>query len=145
LEVLFYSCSSSFYQNRHGFDFFLRHFGPKESRTWIHINRGSANFFEILFDQLQKIKMLITGKVLGLKHFGNLLVMNGDMEAVQVIGAAGGEDQERGRIRGVVGGSAQVTRAACGDCRLSRAAQRVVMLWGGELTLSGMRSFGASM
>jgi hypothetical protein len=115
----------------------LRHFVPKESQTWIHINRGSANFFEILFDQLQKIKMLITGKVLGLKHFGNLLAMNVDMEAVQVLGAAGGEDQERGKIRGVGGSSARVTRAACGDCRFSRAPQRVVM-WGGELTLSGM-------
>ncbi|KAJ7884464.1 hypothetical protein B0H13DRAFT_1889961 [Mycena leptocephala] len=32
----------------------------------------------------------------------NLLVTNADMEAVQVLRAAGGEDQERGTIRGVV-------------------------------------------
>jgi hypothetical protein len=68
----------------------------------------------------------------------NLLVMNADMEVVQVLGAAGGEDKERGIIRGVVGSSVRVTWAACGSCRFSRVAQRVVMLWGGDLTLSGM-------
>jgi hypothetical protein len=42
-------------------------------------NRGGANFFENLFAQLQKIKIVITGQVVGLKHFvkgGNLIVMN---------------------------------------------------------------------
>jgi nucleoside diphosphate kinase len=68
----------------------------------------------------------------------NLLVMNADMEAVQVLGAADGEDQERGTIRGVVGSDVRVTRAACHSCRFSRAAQRVLMLWGGELALRGM-------
>jgi hypothetical protein len=63
--------------------------------------------------------------------------MNADMEAVQVLGAAGGEDQERGIICGVVDSDVRVTRAACGSCRCSRAAQRVVMMWGGELTLDG--------
>lgn len=56
-----------------------------------YINRSSADFFEILFDELQRIKKLITGKILGLKRFvrgGNLLVMNADMEAAQVLGAA---------------------------------------------------------
>jgi hypothetical protein len=60
------------------------------------------------------------------------------MEAVQVLGAAGGEDQEWGRIQGVVGSDVRVTRATCGSCRFSQAAQRVVVWWGGELTLSGM-------
>ncbi|KAJ7225152.1 hypothetical protein C8J57DRAFT_1590385, partial [Mycena rebaudengoi] len=56
-----------------------------------YINRASTDFFEILFDEVQKIKKEITGKVLGLKRFvrgGNLLVMNADMEAAQVLGAA---------------------------------------------------------
>ncbi|KAF7326552.1 hypothetical protein MVEN_02608400 [Mycena venus] len=56
-----------------------------------YVNRSSADFFEILFDELQEIKKCITGKVLGMKRFvsgGNLLVMNADMEAAQVLGAA---------------------------------------------------------
>ncbi|KAJ6472079.1 hypothetical protein C8R45DRAFT_1164911 [Mycena sanguinolenta] len=56
-----------------------------------YTNRSSADAFEMLFDELQKIKKLITGKVLGMKRFvpgGHLLVMNADMEAAQVIGAA---------------------------------------------------------
>ncbi|KAF7359625.1 hypothetical protein MVEN_00686300 [Mycena venus] len=56
-----------------------------------YVNRSSADFFEILFDELQEIKKRITGKVLGMKRFvsgGNLLVMNADMEAAQVLGAA---------------------------------------------------------
>ena len=56
-----------------------------------YTNRSSADAFEMLFDELQRIKKLITGKVLGMKRFvpgGNLLVMNADMEAAQVIGAA---------------------------------------------------------
>ncbi|KAJ6603588.1 hypothetical protein DFH09DRAFT_1354717 [Mycena vulgaris] len=56
-----------------------------------YINRASTDFFEILFDELQKIKKRITKKVLGLKRFvpgGNLLVMNADMEAAQILGAA---------------------------------------------------------
>ncbi|KAK7036861.1 hypothetical protein R3P38DRAFT_3350628 [Favolaschia claudopus] len=56
-----------------------------------YINRASADFYEILFDELQRVKELITGKVLGMKRFvpgGNLLVMNADMEAAQVIGIA---------------------------------------------------------
>lgn len=56
-----------------------------------YVNRASADFYEILFDELQRIKKLITGKFLGMKRFvpgGNLLAMNADMEAAQVIGAA---------------------------------------------------------
>ncbi|KAK6974246.1 hypothetical protein R3P38DRAFT_2447950, partial [Favolaschia claudopus] len=56
-----------------------------------YINRASADFYKILFDELQRVKELITGKVLGMKRFvpgGNLLVMNADMEAAQVIGIA---------------------------------------------------------
>ncbi|KAK7034090.1 hypothetical protein R3P38DRAFT_3496289 [Favolaschia claudopus] len=55
------------------------------------VERASADFYEILFDELQRVKELITGKVLGMKRFvpgGNLLVMNADMEAAQVIGIA---------------------------------------------------------
>ncbi|KAJ7818728.1 hypothetical protein B0H13DRAFT_1922131 [Mycena leptocephala] len=59
--------------------------------------------------------------------------------------AAGGEDQERGTIQGVVGSRVRATRAACGSCRFSRATQRVVMLWGGELNLRCMRGPEASM
>ncbi|KAK7008311.1 hypothetical protein R3P38DRAFT_3280934 [Favolaschia claudopus] len=56
-----------------------------------YINRSSADFYEILFDELQQVKKLITGKVFGMKRFvkgGNLLVMNADMEAAQVLGIA---------------------------------------------------------
>ncbi|KAJ7746136.1 hypothetical protein DFH07DRAFT_1063038 [Mycena maculata] len=56
-----------------------------------YINRASTDFYEVLFDELQRVKKLITDKVLGFKRFvrgGNLLVMNADMEAAQVLGAA---------------------------------------------------------
>lgn len=56
-----------------------------------YVNRSSADFFEELFDELQDLKRAITGKVLGMKRFvrgGNILVMNADMEAAQVLGAA---------------------------------------------------------
>lgn len=57
-----------------------------------YVNRSSPDFYEILFDELQRIKKKkITGKVLGIQRFvpgGNLLVMNADMEAVQIVGAA---------------------------------------------------------
>ncbi|KAJ7084961.1 hypothetical protein C8R44DRAFT_894074 [Mycena epipterygia] len=57
----------------------------------LYLKAVQRDFFEILFDELQRIKKLITGKILGLKCFvrgGNLLVMNADMEAAQVLGAA---------------------------------------------------------
>ncbi|KAF7335140.1 hypothetical protein MVEN_02265100 [Mycena venus] len=56
-----------------------------------YVNRSSTDFYEILFDELQRIKKKITGKVLGMQRFvpgGNLLVMNADMEAAQIIGVA---------------------------------------------------------
>jgi hypothetical protein len=48
-----------------------------------------ADFFESLFNELQCIKLTVTGKPLVLKKFipdGNLLVTNVDMDAVHVIG-----------------------------------------------------------
>ncbi|KAJ7785121.1 hypothetical protein DFH07DRAFT_934967 [Mycena maculata] len=54
-----------------------------------YINRASTNFFEELFDELQRVKLLVTGKPIGLKKFvpgGNLLVMNTDMDGAQILG-----------------------------------------------------------
>ncbi|KAJ7434269.1 hypothetical protein B0H11DRAFT_2118810 [Mycena galericulata] len=54
-----------------------------------YINRASADFVETLFDELQRVKLQVTGKPMLLKKFvrgGNLLVMNADMEAAQVVG-----------------------------------------------------------
>ncbi|KAJ7476393.1 hypothetical protein B0H11DRAFT_1810084 [Mycena galericulata] len=54
-----------------------------------YINRASADFFETLFDELQRVKLQVTGKPMPLKKIvrgGNLLVMNADMEAAQVVG-----------------------------------------------------------
>ncbi|KAJ7774537.1 hypothetical protein DFH07DRAFT_952250 [Mycena maculata] len=54
-----------------------------------YINRASTNFFEELFDELQRVKLLVTGKPIGLKKFvpgGNLLVMNADMDGAQILG-----------------------------------------------------------
>ncbi|KAJ6604903.1 hypothetical protein B0H10DRAFT_2077675, partial [Mycena sp. CBHHK59/15] len=52
-------------------------------------NGASADFFELLFDELQRVKLMVTGKPIPLKRFvrgGNLLVTNVDMDAAQVIG-----------------------------------------------------------
>ncbi|KAJ7264262.1 hypothetical protein C8J57DRAFT_1718701 [Mycena rebaudengoi] len=54
-----------------------------------YITGASADFFELLFDELQRVKLMVTGKPLPLKAFvpgGNLLVTNVDMDAAQVIG-----------------------------------------------------------
>ncbi|KAJ7138486.1 hypothetical protein C8R43DRAFT_1109764 [Mycena crocata] len=54
-----------------------------------YINRASTDFFELIFDELQRIKLEVTGKPIALKRFvpdGNLLVMNVDMDGAQVIG-----------------------------------------------------------
>ncbi|KAJ6614399.1 hypothetical protein B0H10DRAFT_1950764 [Mycena sp. CBHHK59/15] len=54
-----------------------------------YINRASADFFEQVFDELQRVKLLITGKPMPLKRFvsgGNLLFMNADMDTAQIIG-----------------------------------------------------------
>ncbi|KAJ7203392.1 hypothetical protein C8J57DRAFT_1101243 [Mycena rebaudengoi] len=55
-----------------------------------YINKASADFFELLFDEVQHVKLQVTGKPIPLKKFvpgGNLIAMNADMEAAQVIGA----------------------------------------------------------
>ncbi|KAJ7509224.1 hypothetical protein B0H11DRAFT_1847103 [Mycena galericulata] len=54
-----------------------------------YINRASTDFFEQVFDELQRIKLMVTGKPIALKRFvpgGNLLVMNADMDGAQAIG-----------------------------------------------------------
>ncbi|KAJ6523706.1 hypothetical protein B0H10DRAFT_2249742 [Mycena sp. CBHHK59/15] len=54
-----------------------------------YINGSSADFFELLFDELQKRKLEVTGKPIAFKIFvpgGNLLVANVDMDTAQVIG-----------------------------------------------------------
>ncbi|KAJ6595251.1 hypothetical protein DFH09DRAFT_1413358 [Mycena vulgaris] len=54
-----------------------------------YINGASADFFELLFDELQRVKREVTGKPLPFKTFipdGNLLVTNVDMDAAHVIG-----------------------------------------------------------
>ncbi|KAJ6547845.1 hypothetical protein B0H10DRAFT_2237097 [Mycena sp. CBHHK59/15] len=54
-----------------------------------YIDGASADFFELLFDELQRIKCEVTGKPLAFKTFlpdGNLLVTNVDMDPAQVIG-----------------------------------------------------------
>ncbi|KAJ7830499.1 hypothetical protein B0H14DRAFT_3143490 [Mycena olivaceomarginata] len=56
-----------------------------------YVNWATTDYYEILFDELQRIKLQITKKVLRFKRFvpgGNLLAMNVDMEAAQVLGAA---------------------------------------------------------
>ncbi|KAJ6631823.1 hypothetical protein B0H10DRAFT_1937586 [Mycena sp. CBHHK59/15] len=56
-----------------------------------YVTRSTADYFEILFDEVQRIKFDITGSFLRLKVFvrdGNLLAMIADMEAAQVLGAA---------------------------------------------------------
>ncbi|KAJ7455398.1 hypothetical protein FB451DRAFT_1515958, partial [Mycena latifolia] len=54
-----------------------------------YINRASTDFFEQVFDELQRVKLMVTGKPIPLKKFvpgGNLLVMNSDMDGAQVLG-----------------------------------------------------------
>ncbi|KAJ7736698.1 hypothetical protein B0H16DRAFT_1326459, partial [Mycena metata] len=54
-----------------------------------YINRASADFFEKVFDELQRVKLMVTGKPIPLKRFvpgGNLLVMNADMDGAQILG-----------------------------------------------------------
>ncbi|KAJ6587751.1 hypothetical protein B0H10DRAFT_1954453 [Mycena sp. CBHHK59/15] len=54
-----------------------------------YINRTSADFFEQVFDELQRVKLLVTGRPIPLKRFvpgGNLQVMNADMDGAQIIG-----------------------------------------------------------
>jgi hypothetical protein len=54
-----------------------------------YITGASADFFESLFNELRRIKLIVTGKPLALKEFvpdGNLLVTNVDTDAAQVLG-----------------------------------------------------------
>ncbi|KAJ7743687.1 hypothetical protein DFH07DRAFT_964017 [Mycena maculata] len=54
-----------------------------------YINGASADFFEDLFDELQRVKLMVTGKPIALKRFvrgGNLLVTNVDMDGAQALG-----------------------------------------------------------
>ncbi|KAJ7208565.1 hypothetical protein GGX14DRAFT_317925, partial [Mycena pura] len=53
------------------------------------VQRGSTDFFEALFDELQHVKLMVTGKPIPFKRFvrgGNLLVTNLDMDGAQAIG-----------------------------------------------------------
>ncbi|KAK7020821.1 hypothetical protein R3P38DRAFT_2534835, partial [Favolaschia claudopus] len=50
---------------------------------------ASADFFEQLFDELQRMKLMFTGRPIPFKKFvrgGNLLVTNLDMDTAQVLG-----------------------------------------------------------
>ncbi|KAF7328489.1 hypothetical protein MVEN_02535900 [Mycena venus] len=54
-----------------------------------YINRASTDFFERIFDELQQVKLAVTGKPMPLKRFvpgGNLEVMNADMDGAQILG-----------------------------------------------------------
>ncbi|KAJ6500282.1 hypothetical protein DFH09DRAFT_1289819 [Mycena vulgaris] len=56
-----------------------------------YINGTSADFYESLYDKFQEVKLELSGKPVGFKRFiegGNILAMNSDMEAAQVLGAA---------------------------------------------------------
>ncbi|KJA15424.1 hypothetical protein HYPSUDRAFT_80527 [Hypholoma sublateritium FD-334 SS-4] len=57
----------------------------------VYLDCADMSHYEQLFDNLQKLIKTITGKALAFKRFstdGNLLCMNADMEAAQVLGAA---------------------------------------------------------
>ncbi|KAJ7912742.1 hypothetical protein B0H13DRAFT_2659938 [Mycena leptocephala] len=54
-----------------------------------YINRASTDFFKQVFDELQRVKLMVTGRPMPLKKFvpgGNLHVMNSDMDAAQILG-----------------------------------------------------------
>ncbi|KAJ6591397.1 hypothetical protein B0H10DRAFT_1960790 [Mycena sp. CBHHK59/15] len=54
-----------------------------------YIDGASADFFEELFDELQRVKLMVTGRPIPLKKFvrgGNLIVANVDMDGAQVLG-----------------------------------------------------------
>jgi electron transfer flavoprotein alpha subunit len=56
-----------------------------------YLNGASADFFERLYDACQAVKLQVTGKPLAFKRFvkgGNIIAMNSEMEATQVLGAA---------------------------------------------------------
>ncbi|KAJ7893388.1 hypothetical protein B0H14DRAFT_3671887 [Mycena olivaceomarginata] len=54
-----------------------------------YINRASTVFFEKVFDELRRVKLLVTHKPIPLRPFvpgGNLDVMNADMDGAQILG-----------------------------------------------------------
>ncbi|KAJ7120620.1 hypothetical protein C8R43DRAFT_1151551 [Mycena crocata] len=56
-----------------------------------YVDGASTDFFERLYDKFQEVKMDLTNKPVAFKRFvegGNILAMNFDMEAAQVLGAA---------------------------------------------------------
>jgi hypothetical protein len=57
----------------------------------VYVNKADTDYYTILFDELQEMTLRLTGKPLRFKRLsrdGNLLCMNADMEAAQVLGAA---------------------------------------------------------
>jgi hypothetical protein len=64
-------------------------FYPAATVVRAYINRASTDFFERIFDELQQVKLAVTGKPMPLKRFvpgGNLEVMNADMDGAQILG-----------------------------------------------------------
>ncbi|KAG6886953.1 hypothetical protein C0992_001485 [Termitomyces sp. T32_za158] len=56
----------------------------------VYTNRATTEHFVLLFDELQHLTQLYTGNQICFKCFtqgGNLLVMNTDMEAAQILAA----------------------------------------------------------
>jgi len=56
----------------------------------VYINKADTDYYTILFDELQELTLRLTGKPLRFKRLspgGNLLCMNADMEAAQILGA----------------------------------------------------------
>lgn len=56
----------------------------------IYINRADRAHYKILFDEVQKAVQTLTGRPLRFKRLsegGNLLALNVDLEAAQVLGA----------------------------------------------------------
>ncbi|KAF8954362.1 hypothetical protein BDZ97DRAFT_1928449 [Flammula alnicola] len=56
----------------------------------VYINKADTEHYTQLFDELQALTLNLTGKILGflrLTFGGNLLCMNADMEAAQILGA----------------------------------------------------------
>ena len=57
----------------------------------MYVNKADTDYYAILFDELQEMTLRLTGKPLQFKRLSrdrNLLCMNADMEAAQVLGAA---------------------------------------------------------
>ena len=59
--------------------------------AWVYINKADTDYYTILFKKLQELMLRLMGKPLQFKRLspdGNLLCINADMEATQVLGAA---------------------------------------------------------